>query len=88
MNGVFWAIGAAMVVVAGGMSYAVTRRYGWVAAVSLPLAALAAMVGMSWQDQGLDFAGGIDFLQEAVIFAAPILVGAAVGIALALRRRA
>jgi hypothetical protein len=88
MNGVFWAIGAVLVVMAGVMSYAVTRRYGWGAAVVLPVVALALVVGMSWQDQGLDLTGGIDLVQETLLFTAPILVGAAVGIALALRRRA
>lgn len=88
MNGIFWAIGAATVILVGVMSYAVTRRYGWGAAVLLPVAALAALVGMSWQDQGLDFAGGIGLVKETLVFAAPILVGAALGIVVALRRRA
>jgi hypothetical protein len=88
MNGMFWAIGAATVILAGLMSYLVTRRYGWGAAVMLPVVALAATVGMTWQERGLDFAGGIDLLQETLVFASPILGGAAAGILLAWRRRA
>jgi hypothetical protein len=88
MSGVFWAIGGATVVVSGLMSFLVTRRYGWGAAVVLPVVALAAMIGMTWQEQGLDVAGGLGLVREALVFAAPILGGAVVGILLALRRRA
>jgi hypothetical protein len=88
MNGVLWAIGGGTVILSGLMSYVVTRRYGWGAAVVLPIVALAAMIGMTWQEQGLDVTGGMDLVQESLVFAAPILVGVLVGILLALRRRA
>lgn len=88
MTGMLWAIGSGTVILSGLMSYAVTRRYGWGAAVALPVLALAAMIGMTWQDRGLDLAGGIDLLRGALVFAAPILGGALVGLLLALRRRA
>lgn len=88
MNGVLWAIAGATVVLSALMSFLVTCRYGWGAAVALPVVALAAMIGMTWQEQGLDTAGGMDLVQEALVFAAPILGGAVVGIVLALRRRA
>jgi hypothetical protein len=88
MNGVLWAIGGGTVILSGLMSYVVTRRYGWGAAVVLPIVALAAMIGMTWQEQGLDVTGGMDLVQESLVFAAPILVGVLVGILLALRQRA
>jgi hypothetical protein len=88
MTGVLWAIGGVTVILSGLMSFLITRRYGWGAAVALPVVALAAMIGMTWQEQGLDVAGGLDLLQEALVFAAPILAGVVVGILVALRRRA
>lgn len=82
-----WAMGGAMVVLAGVMSWAVTRRYGWGAAVMLPVVALAAMLGMKWQAAGLDFAGGMGLVREGLVFGAPILLGALVGMLVGLRRR-
>lgn len=73
-------MGAATVVLAGVMSWAVTRRYGWGAAVVLPVVALAAMIGMSWQEQGLGFADGMGLVREGLVFGAPVLLGALVGI--------
>ena len=87
MNGIFWIIGGVTVVLAGVMSWAVTRRYGWGAAVALPVVALAAMLGMTWQERGLDFAGGMGLLREGLVFGAPILLGCLAGILLASRRR-
>ena len=87
MSGVLWLLGGVTVVLAGVMSWAVTRRYGWRAAVALPVVALAAMLGMSWQEQGLDFAGGMGLVREGLVFGAPILIGALVGILVAARRR-
>lgn len=83
----FWVMGGATVVLAGAMSWAVTRRYGWGAAVMLPVIALAAMLGMTWQEQGLDFAAGMGLVREGLVFGAPILGGTLVGILLGLRRR-
>ncbi|MFM7335671.1 MAG: hypothetical protein ACKO2N_17825 [Tabrizicola sp.] len=88
MNGMLWAIGGGTVILAGVMSYAVTRRYGLAPAVALPVAALAALVAMTWQDLGLNFSGGIGLLRETLVFVAPVLGGAAIGIALAWKRRA
>ncbi len=88
MTGSLWAIAGATVILAGLMSHFMTRRYGWGAAVLLPVLALAAMIGMTWQEAGLDMAGGIGLVREALVFAAPILGGACIGILLALWRRA
>ncbi|WP_137110723.1 hypothetical protein [Rhodobacter sp. SY28-1] len=86
MNGTLWAIAGAVVILAGVVSYFVTRRYGWGAAVILPVVALAAMIGMTWQDSGLDLAGGIDLMRESLVFAAPVFGGVLVGILVARRR--
>lgn len=87
MNGKLWAIGGATVIIAAALSYAVTRRYGWGAAVALPVVALAAVVGMQWQERGLGFAEGLGLIRASLVFAAPVLLGALVGIVLAARRR-
>jgi hypothetical protein len=87
MNGFLWAAGGATVIIAGVMSYAVTRRYGWGAALALPVVALAAVVAIRWQDQGLGFAEGLGLIGAALVFAAPVLLGALVGIAFGAWRR-
>lgn len=87
MDGSLWAMGGATVIIAGVLSWAVTRRYGWGAALALPVVALAAVIGMRWQEQGLGFAEGLGLIRGALVFAAPVLLGALVGIAFGARRR-
>lgn len=87
MHGFLWAVGGATVLFAGVLSFFLTRRYGRGAALALPVAALVAVIAMSWQDRGLDFRGGMAFLREALVFAAPVLLGTLVGILLARRWR-
>ena len=84
---VFWALGAATVVFAGAISYAMTRRYGWGAGLALPLLALVAMIAMQLQRQGLTGSDGLRMAGSTLIFAAPILLGVVAGIALARLRR-
>lgn len=86
MNGMLWAIGAFTVIFAAVVSYFVARRYGWGAAVILPVVALAAMVGMTWQEEGLNLGEGMDLVREALVFAAPVFGGVLVGILVARRR--
>lgn len=80
-------MGAATVILAGVLSWAVTRRYGWGAAVALPVVALAAVIGMRWQEQDLGLAEGLGLIRASLVFAAPVLLGALVGIFLGARRR-
>jgi hypothetical protein len=87
MTGHLWVLGAATVVLAGVMTYAVTRRYGWGAAVAVPVLALAAVIGMAWQDRGLGFSDGMGMAGETLAFVSPVLLGAALGIAAGLWRR-
>lgn len=87
MNGFLWVVAGATVVFAGVVSYAMTRRYGWGAALMLPLLALIAMLGMQWQEQGLAGREGMGQLLATLAFAAPVLLGAVTGIALARLRR-
>ena len=77
---VFWALGAATVIFAGAISYAMTRRYGWGAGLALPLLALVAMIAMQWQRQGLTAPDGLRMAGSTLIFAAPILLGVVAGI--------
>lgn len=87
MHGFLWVVGGATVLFAGVLSFFMTRRYGWGAALALPVAALVAIIAMTWQDRGLDFRGGLAFLREALVFAAPVMLGALAGIVLGRRWR-
>jgi hypothetical protein len=87
MPGTVWMIGAATVVFAGVIAYAVTRAYGWGLAVMLPLLALIAMIGMQWQNEGLTFAEGLNTVGPMILFGSPILLGSAAGILVARLRR-
>lgn len=87
MTGMLWVIGTGTVLLAGVMSYVVTRRYGWGAALMLPLLALAAMIGMRWQNEGMTASEGLAMLGPMLLFSAPVLLGALVGIAVARIRR-
>lgn len=87
MNGFLWAIGGATVLFAGVLSYVTTRRYGWGAALALPVLALVAMLGMQWQRHGLGWAEGGGVTLASLGFASPVLLGVLAGIALARFRR-
>ncbi len=87
MPGLVWLIGAGTVVFGGVIAYAVTRRYGWGSAILLPVLALAALIAMRWQKLGLAAEEGMRMAETTLIFAAPVLLGVIVGIALARIRR-
>ncbi len=87
MPGFFWVMGAATVLFAGVVGYALTRRYNWGVAVMLPLLSLLAMIGMRWQRDGLSLGEGMQQLVPMLAFASPVLVGTLAGIALARLRR-
>jgi hypothetical protein len=82
MNGVLWAVGGGTVLLAGILSFAMTRRYGWGASLSVPVLALAAVLGMRWQ-QGAGEGRGLEMLVSSLAFALPVLLGALAGIAVA-----
>lgn len=82
-----WIMGAGAVLFAGVIAYAMTRRYGWGAALSLPVLALALMIAMRWQDAGLTAAEGLRMAGTTLVFAAPVLLGFIAGLALARIRR-
>ncbi|HLQ19922.1 MAG TPA: hypothetical protein VK146_13175 [Tabrizicola sp.] len=87
MNAFLWALGSGMVLFAGVISYAMTRRYGWGAALAMPVVALVAMLGMQWQALGLEFRAGLQELLPYALFSLPILLGSVAGIAVARLRR-
>ena len=87
MPGMVWVVAVATVVFAGAVSYAMARRYGWGAALALPLLALVAMIAMQWQDMGLTAAEGLRMAGSSLLFAAPVLLGSVAGIALGRLRR-
>ena len=82
-----WVIGAATVTFVGVITYAMTRRYGWGLAVMLPTLALITMIGMRWQADGLSLDEGLRALGPMVIYASPVLLGVAIGVALARLKR-
>jgi len=82
-----WIMGGAVVLLAGVIAYVMTRRYGWGAALSLPVLALVAMIAMKWQDQGLTAAEGLHMAGTTLVFTAPVLLGFVAGMALAWIRR-
>ncbi|WP_333816267.1 hypothetical protein [Tabrizicola sp.] len=83
-----WVMAGAMVVFAGVIAYAMTRRYGWGAALALPVLALVVMIAMQWQDRGLDAAEGLRMAGSTLLFALPMLLGFFAGMAVAWFRRA
>jgi hypothetical protein len=87
MNGMLWVVGAGTVLFAGLVSYVVALRYGWGLAVMLPLLALITMIGMRWQKEGMSASEGLATLGPMLMFSAPVLLGAVVGIAVARIKR-
>lgn len=88
MSGTLWLIGAATVLFAGVVAYAMTRRYGWGIAVMLPVLALIVMIAMRWQNEEMTLQEGLGELLPTLVFAAPVLLGSLVGVAIARIRRA
>jgi ATP/ADP translocase len=87
MTGMLWVIGAATVTFVGVIAYAMTRRYGWGLAVMLPILALVTMIGMRWQADGLSLDEGLRALGPMVVYASPVLLGVAIGVALGRLKR-
>ena len=87
MTGMLWVIGAGTVLFVGVIAYGLTRRYGWGLAVLLPILALIMMIGMRWQADGLSLDEGLRVLGPMVIYASPVLLGVAIGVALARLKR-
>ncbi|MDZ4089577.1 MAG: hypothetical protein U1E69_22540 [Tabrizicola sp.] len=84
MNAVFWTIGGGTVLFVAVLSYVITRRYGWGQALALPILALVALLAMQWQERA---ATGFELSWSSLVFAAPVLLGAVAGIAVARLRR-
>ena len=74
---------AAMVVLTGVLAYAMTRRYGVRLAILLPVLALVAMFAMRWQNEAMTLDEGVAALGPTLIYAAPILLGVAIGVLIA-----
>jgi glucose-6-phosphate-specific signal transduction histidine kinase len=70
------------------LSYAIARRYGWKPALVPPTLALVASIGMLWQSQGMGFRDGLGLIGAAMVFSAPTLFGALLGILVARSRKA
>jgi hypothetical protein len=87
MYGYLWAVGLGTILVTGVLSYAMTRRYGWGAALAFPLLALAAVIAAQWQGERLGVAEGVRMAGVSLLYSAPVLLGALVGIAVARLRR-
>lgn len=84
MNAIFWVVGGGTVLFVAVMSYIITRRYGWGQALALPVLALAALLAMQWQERA---STGFELNWSSLVFAAPLLLGAVVGITVARLKR-
>jgi hypothetical protein len=71
---------------AAAIGWAATRRYGWRLALVVPLTALAALIAVLWQGGGQDLQASLALAAQALVLAAPAVVGAFLGIVLASRR--
>ena len=80
------AIAAVAVVISASVGWYAAARLGIRWALALPVLALGASLAVVWRSSGLGFQDGIIFVARAAIFAAPILIGALIGIALHLAR--
>ena len=84
MYGPLIAMAAGAALISGLVSWAVAVRYGVRWAVGLPLLALLTTLGLVWQSSGMGFHDRIGVVAAAAVFALPALMGAAVGIGVAL----
>jgi hypothetical protein len=82
-----WVMAVALVIFVGIIAYAMTRRYGWGAALALPILALVVMIAMRWQDEGLTVGEGLRMAGSTLLFAVPVLLGFFAGMAAAWFRR-
>lgn len=87
MGGYLWAVGSGSVLVSGVLGYALTRRYGWGAAIAFPLLAMLVIIAMQWQAQALGPADGMRLAGMTLVFSLPVLLGVCAGIAIARLRR-
>lgn len=76
-----------MLLFAAAISYAMTRRYGWGAALAIPVLALVVLLGMQWQAQDLGLREAMQEMLPNLMFSLPILLGALAGIGVAWLRR-
>jgi ABC-type nitrate/sulfonate/bicarbonate transport system permease component len=80
-------IGVAVLIFIGTLllSLGLTRRYGWKAALSFPVLALLFHVILRWRERGSELEHAVGTLTEVMLFAAPALIGALVGILIGIR---
>ncbi len=76
-------VNAAIAVV---VAYALTRRYGWKPALGLPVAAVAAIIAVLWQREGVSVSEALQMAPQLLLFASPTLAGAVIGTLLARRK--
>ncbi len=86
MYGHLVAMGLGAALVAGLIGWGMARRYGWQRALVVPLLAVIALAMILWRSRSMNFHDGLGLVAAAVVFAAPTLVGALLGIVLASRR--
>ena len=86
MYGHLLALSLAAALLAGVLTWAAALRYGRKLALMVPGMALLALVVMLWRAGMLTFHDGFGIAAAAVVFAAPALVGALLGIWIAGRR--
>jgi hypothetical protein len=80
-------IGVAFLIFIGTLllSLGLTRRYGWKAALSFPVLALLLHFVLQWRERGGELQHAVGTMTEVMLFAAPALFGAIVGILIGVR---
>jgi hypothetical protein len=80
-------MGLGTALLAALIGWGMTARYGWQRALAVPVLALVALAITLWRASFLDLTDGIEAEAAGLAIAAPVLVGAFLGIVLAARRR-
>lgn len=77
----------ATVLLAAVLTYGMTRRYGWAAALAMPVLAVVLILAMQLQRAWSEGEGVLQTLWLVLPLLAPILLGSAAGIVVARLRR-
>jgi glucose-6-phosphate-specific signal transduction histidine kinase len=80
-------MGLGTALLAALIGWGMAARYGWQRALAVPVLALVALAITLWRASFLDLTDGIEAEVAGLAIAAPVLVGAFLGIVLAARRR-
>lgn len=81
------AVGFGILCISAVIAFALTRRYGAMFGLMLPLLGLFAGAGVIWQSEAADAGEGLHLALWSLVTSSPILLGTLIGILLARRPR-